>query len=92
MLSDGKIRQVYRHGRNCYTHQRSQKIYPFKKRKFFNRMPLATPDRGFNCESIFNSPDKRVNSDNYCAGSMMHTVRFPFSTHVHSAHYTLHLH
>ncbi|ONI03437.1 hypothetical protein PRUPE_6G256900 [Prunus persica] len=65
--NDGKIRQVYRHGRNCYTHQRSQKIYPFKKRKFFNRMPLATPDRGFNCESIFNSPDKRVNSDNYCA-------------------------
>ncbi|KAM1110370.1 hypothetical protein ACFX13_009806 [Malus domestica] len=64
---DGKIRQVNRNWRTCYAHQRSQKIYPFKKRKLFNWSPLNTSDRGCNCEDIFNSPDKRVNGDNCCA-------------------------
>ncbi|XP_070666121.1 telomere repeat-binding protein 5-like isoform X8 [Malus domestica] len=64
---DGKIRQVNRNWRTCYAHQRSQKIYPFKKRKLFNWSPLNTSDRGCNCENIFNSPDKRVNGDNCCA-------------------------
>ncbi|KAB2604920.1 telomere repeat-binding protein 5-like [Pyrus ussuriensis x Pyrus communis] len=64
---DGKIRQVNRNWRTCYAHQRSQKIYPFKKRKLFNWSPLNTSDRGCNCEDIFNSPDKIVNGDNCCA-------------------------
>ncbi|KAM2045430.1 hypothetical protein ACFX1T_009620 [Malus domestica] len=63
---DGKIRQVNRNWRTCYAHQRSQKIYPFKKRKLFNWSPLNTSDRGCNCEDIFNSPNKRVNGDNCC--------------------------
>ncbi|XP_009349456.2 telomere repeat-binding protein 5 isoform X1 [Pyrus x bretschneideri] len=64
---DGKRRQVNRNWRTCYAHQRSQKIYPFKKRKLFNWSPLNTSDRGCNCEDIFNSPDKIVNGDSCCA-------------------------
>ncbi|KAM1159510.1 hypothetical protein ACFX2I_032584 [Malus domestica] len=64
---DGQIRQANCNWRTCYAHQRSQKIYPFKKRKFFNWRPLATSDRGCNCEGIFSSPDKILNGDNCCA-------------------------
>ncbi|KAM1352997.1 hypothetical protein FF1_032728 [Malus domestica] len=64
---DGKIKQANCNWRTCYAHQRSQKIYPFKKRKFFNWRPLATSDRGCNCEGIFSSPDKILNGDNCCA-------------------------
>ncbi|KAM5560145.1 telomere repeat-binding protein 5-like [Rosa sericea] len=62
--TDGKIKQVYRNGRPCYAHQRSQKIYPFKKRNFFNRRPFTTSDRGCNCENICSSPDKREDGGN----------------------------
>ncbi|KAM1798672.1 hypothetical protein ACFX12_032716 [Malus domestica] len=64
---DGQIRQANCNWRTCYAHQRSQKIYPFKKRKLFNWRPLATSDRGCNCEGLFNSPDKILNGDNCCA-------------------------
>lgn len=62
--TDGKIKQVYRNGRACYAHQRSQKIYPFKKRRFFNRRPFTTPDRGCNCESMFSPSNKREDGGN----------------------------
>lgn len=68
MLLDGKIKQVYRNGRTCYAHQRSQKIYPFKKRRFFNQRPFTTPDRGCNCESMFSPPNKREDGGNCNAG------------------------
>lgn len=90
MLSDGKIRQVYCNARTCYAYQRSQKIYPFKKRKFFYQQPLTSSDRGFDCESICSSPEKAVDGDNCCAGSRMHPVCFIFSSYVYI--HTLHLH
>ncbi|XP_050379386.1 telomere repeat-binding protein 5-like [Argentina anserina] len=62
--TDGKIKQVYHNGRPCYAHQRSQKIYPFKKRKFFYQKPFTTSDRGCNCENIYSSPDNREDGGN----------------------------
>ncbi|KAL6138743.1 hypothetical protein ACLB2K_064022 [Fragaria x ananassa] len=64
--TDGK---VYHNGRPCYAHQRSQKIYPFKKRKFFNQKPFAKSDRGCNCENIVSSPDNREDGGNCNAAS-----------------------
>lgn len=73
MLLDGK---VYRNGRPCYAHQRSQKNYPFKKRKFFNQKPFATSDRDCNCENIVSSPDNREDGGNCNAGLMLIAVCF----------------
>lgn len=56
-------------------YERTQKIYPFKKRKFFNQ-EFSTSDRGFNQDGAFISSDKRTNGKHCTAGAKMH-VPFP---------------
>ncbi|KAJ7961406.1 Telomere repeat-binding protein [Quillaja saponaria] len=53
--------------RDNFFHERSERMYPFKKRKFFNQSPSSTSDRGFQYEDILKSSDGRVDDDNYGA-------------------------
>lgn len=50
----------------------SQRMYPFKKRKFFNQTSSSASDRGSHCQGIFDSSDTRVNGANHGAGATMH--------------------
>ncbi|XP_057756000.1 telomere repeat-binding protein 5-like [Arachis stenosperma] len=39
-----------------------QRMYPFKKRKFFNQTSSSTSDRGSQCQGVFDFSDSKVNS------------------------------
>nr|TKS09649.1 hypothetical protein D5086_0000091610 [Populus alba] len=64
MFPDLKTKPLFRNERTIYSCQRSQKIFPFKKRKFFDQSTLPTFDGAFHCEDIFNSSNKRTNGNN----------------------------
>ncbi|KAH8506130.1 hypothetical protein H0E87_013099 [Populus deltoides] len=61
--TDWKTKPRFRNGRTSYSCQRSQKIFPFKKRKFFDQSTLPPSDGAFHCEDIFNSSNKRTNGN-----------------------------
>ncbi|OMP06867.1 hypothetical protein CCACVL1_01420, partial [Corchorus capsularis] len=61
--NDGRRRSSFHTGRTNYTRQRSQRISPFKKRKFFNQCSFTAPGRVFQFEDKFSSADKRSNGD-----------------------------
>ncbi|EXC30972.1 Telomere repeat-binding protein 5 [Morus notabilis] len=64
--TDGKVKEVYDDDeKTCYTQEKCQKIYPFKKRKFFYHDPLPTSNRVFNRDDAFVSPDKRTDGKCY---------------------------
>ena len=52
--------------------ENSQRMYPFKKRKFFNQTSSSASDRGSQCHGIFDSSDTKVNGANHGAGERMH--------------------
>ncbi|XP_054784603.1 telomere repeat-binding protein 5-like isoform X2 [Prosopis cineraria] len=54
-------------GRDNYMLQSSQRMYPFKKRKFFNQTSPSASDRGSHCHGIFDSSDTRVDDANCSA-------------------------
>jgi hypothetical protein len=68
IFSDGKMKQMCCNKRYSHMDDRSQNIYPFKKRKFFSQSPLCTSDEVFHHEGMTNFPDKR-NGDNQSAGA-----------------------
>lgn len=71
MFLDGKRRKIFHDGRTSYSRQRSKRISPLKRRDFFNQCRFSGSDRGFQLDDRFNSAaDKRVDDDNYCAGSI----------------------
>ncbi|XP_061354239.1 telomere repeat-binding protein 5-like [Gastrolobium bilobum] len=47
--------------------ENSQRMYPFKKRKFFNQTSSSASDRGSHCQGMFDSSDTRVNGTNHSA-------------------------
>ncbi|KAM4077992.1 hypothetical protein ACB094_09G001600 [Castanea mollissima] len=51
-LKDGKKNPIYCNGRNFHIDERSQNIYPFKKRKFFNQSPISASDGGLHHEAF----------------------------------------
>ncbi|KAJ6363014.1 hypothetical protein OIU78_003246 [Salix suchowensis] len=51
--TDWKTKPPFRNGRTSYSCQRSQKIFPFKKRKFFDQCTLPTSDGAFHTEKAF---------------------------------------
>ena len=73
-FSDEKVKEVYDEvdERTFYNHEKSQKIYPFKKRKFFCNDRLSTSNRGLNREGAFISPDKRIDGKSYTSGATTH--------------------
>ncbi|KAK4833233.1 hypothetical protein QYF36_001151 [Acer negundo] len=62
--TDWNRKPAYCNGRPCHTRQRSQRISPYKRRMFFDRIPLSTLDGRFHHKPTFNSPYKRSNGDN----------------------------
>ncbi|XP_020237272.2 telomere repeat-binding protein 5 [Cajanus cajan] len=56
--------------KNCHSRDNSelenlQKMYPFKKRKFFNQTSSSTSDRGSQCQGMYDSSDTKVNGMNH---------------------------
>jgi len=49
-----------------------QRMYPFKKRKFFNQTSSSASDRGSQCQGMFDSSDTiRVNGTNHGTNATM---------------------
>ncbi|PIA54731.1 hypothetical protein AQUCO_00900956v1 [Aquilegia coerulea] len=61
--SDGDMKPVFRKRKTCYTRQRSQRNFPFKKRKLYEQSSVSTSNRVSSSEGICNS-SKRVIKEN----------------------------
>ncbi|GAB4824420.1 hypothetical protein Ancab_007307 [Ancistrocladus abbreviatus] len=59
-LSDtgGEIPPIYRNRKNVYKRQRSQRIYPLKKRKLFDYISVSNSKGEIGRETIYDSPEK----------------------------------
>uniref|UniRef100_A0A2P2JKJ2 Telomere repeat-binding protein 5-like n=1 Tax=Rhizophora mucronata TaxID=61149 RepID=A0A2P2JKJ2_RHIMU len=71
----GKKTPIHPSGRFCDDHERSQKIFPFKKRKFFDQIPDSMPDACHRNEE-FNSSGKQLNGGHYHSGAQSGNVVF----------------
>ncbi|OIW01240.1 hypothetical protein TanjilG_10401 [Lupinus angustifolius] len=56
-----------KNSRDSSVHEDSQRMYPFKKRKFFTQTSSSASDRGSHCQGIFDSSDTRINGANHSA-------------------------
>eukprot|EP00258_Populus_trichocarpa_P048347 XP_024464366.1 telomere repeat-binding protein 5 isoform X1 [Populus trichocarpa] len=61
--SDRDLKPVFRKRQNCYRHRRSERIYPFKKRKHFAYSSPSNSDGGMSCEFVSDSSQKGSNED-----------------------------
>ncbi|KAJ6691780.1 TELOMERIC REPEAT BINDING PROTEIN [Salix purpurea] len=73
--SDGNFKPVFRKRQNCYRHQRSERIYPFKKRKHFAYSSPSNSDGGTSCEFVSDLSLKGSNGDASVSRSRMHGVK-----------------
>jgi len=72
ILSHAELRCVYRSRKNGYKRQKSQKIYPFKKRKFFRCSSLSSCDGVVGCKGAYNSSDMGSGKSSICFGAVGH--------------------
>ncbi|XP_077232746.1 telomere repeat-binding protein 5-like [Tasmannia lanceolata] len=70
--TDLEMKPVFRSKKMCYTRQRTQSCFPFKKRKLFERCSLSTSDGGISSEGVSNSSEKGVDGNPTCLGATMH--------------------
>ncbi|CAK7331512.1 unnamed protein product [Dovyalis caffra] len=70
--SDGDLKPVFRKRKNYYRHQRSERIYPFKKRKYFAYSSPSNSDGGMSCEFASDSPQKGSHGVASGSSSRMH--------------------
>lgn len=70
--TDGGPKHIYPSKRPSYEIDRSQRNTPFKKRRLLDRSSVVTYDGGISCESVSNSPEKKVIDDekNASAGEL----------------------
>lgn len=68
------IRPLSRKRKTCYNFERSQ-CYTFKRKKFFYRGSVVTPDGGFNSESLSDSPDKGISRNNRKSPAKLHVSK-----------------
>lgn len=59
--------------------ENSERMYPFKKRKFFYQTSSSTSDSWSHCQGIVDSSSPRVNGTTHGAGSTMHGCILGFS-------------
>lgn len=62
ILSDAEIRQAYQSGKNG-KRQRSQRDYPFKKRKLYGYTSVSNAEGGINSDGPCRSPRKGSSGD-----------------------------
>ncbi|KAL9405119.1 hypothetical protein Peur_002091 [Populus x canadensis] len=72
--SDGDLKPVFHKRKNYYRQQRSERLYPFKKRKHYAYSSPANLDGGLSCEFVSDSPRKGSNGDASGSCSRMHGV------------------
>lgn len=54
------LRCIYRSRRTGYKRQRSQRIYPFKKRKFYHYSSLSNSDGDTGCKGVYDSSERAI--------------------------------
>ncbi|CBI16113.3 unnamed protein product, partial [Vitis vinifera] len=69
---DGEVKPIYRNKRNCYKRQRSQRNYPFKKRKLLYCSSVSNSEGGNGSQRISDSPQMGINSDASGSGLKLH--------------------
>lgn len=69
---DGEVKPIYRNKRNCYKRQRSQRNYPFKKRKLLYCSSVSNSEGGNGSHRISDSPQMGINSDASGSGLKLH--------------------
>lgn len=57
-ISDGEIKPIYRSRKNYYKAQRSERLYPFKKRKHFGYYSPSNSNGEISCELGLDSHQK----------------------------------
>ncbi|KAI5603411.1 hypothetical protein BDE02_01G217400 [Populus trichocarpa] len=72
--SDGDLKPVFHKRKNYYRQQRSERLYPFKKRKHYAYSSPSNLDGGLSCEFVSDSPRKGSNGDASGSCSRMHGV------------------
>ncbi|XP_028123138.1 telomere repeat-binding protein 5-like [Camellia sinensis] len=60
--ADSEIKPVYHNRKICYKHRRSQRDYPFKKRRLYDRSSVSNFE-GISSEGISSSPRKGFSCD-----------------------------
>ncbi|CDP09072.1 unnamed protein product [Coffea canephora] len=75
MSSDADMKYVHHDGKNGFKRQRSQRDFPFKKRKLYHCSSLSNLDGDICTDEMYNSPGKFSNRD-ACA-SMLPKVTGP---------------
>lgn len=69
---DGEVKTIYRNKKNSYKRQRSQRNYPFKKRKLLYCSPVSNSGDGNGGERISNSLQIGINGDASGSGLKLH--------------------
>ncbi|KAF9598665.1 hypothetical protein IFM89_029915 [Coptis chinensis] len=67
--SDGDMKPVFRRRKTCYTRQRSQRSYPFKKRRLYEQSSVSTSYRGISSEGNSSSFKKVKDNELYFGGT-----------------------
>ncbi|GMP49322.1 hypothetical protein CsSME_00016344 [Camellia sinensis var. sinensis] len=65
--ADSEIKPVYHNRKICYKHRRSQRDYPFKKRRLYDRSSVSNFE-GISSEGISSSPRKGFSCDASASG------------------------
>ncbi|CAK9139491.1 unnamed protein product [Ilex paraguariensis] len=69
--NDTETKAVY-HRKKSHKQQRSQRDYPFKKRKLYFCSSVSNSDGEISSDGIASSPGKGSNGDTSCLGAIMH--------------------
>lgn len=59
-ISFAELRCIHRSRRTGYKRQRSRRIYPFKKRKFYHYSSLSNSDGSTGCKGVYSSPVRAI--------------------------------
>ncbi|GMH12745.1 hypothetical protein Nepgr_014586 [Nepenthes gracilis] len=70
--TDGELLPVYRKRKIGYKRQRSQRIYPFMKRKLLDCSSVSNPDSLTGCKSLYESPEKAANVNGSALAAKRH--------------------
>ncbi|XP_074267920.1 telomere repeat-binding protein 5-like [Silene latifolia] len=68
-LTDSEVRCMFSSRKTGFKRQRSQRIYPFKRRRFYHHSSSSHADISYN-KSVYNYPDKAVDANASGFGSM----------------------
>lgn len=65
ILPDVDFKPAYWNRKNSYKRLRSDRNYPFKKRKFFDCISVSNSDEGISSECVSDAPEKGIIGDDF---------------------------